>query len=319
MNRLYLIIGDEELFRSRALARIEQEVMGAGAHDLDLDRIDGTGATPESVLQLLRTPSWMSPARLVIMKDGEAFVSVHADALIKIAEGDSGVLVIEAAGIKKGKLPKGLKGDIIDCSPVPIAALPKWIESEARQLGTSIASDGAFLLSLLAQEMEDGKLRGAITALEVLALFVGGRNIERADVESFFSGGGSVSVFKWADTVLASQSGGTTRSKSRSFPLTTLSLGLAQPDPRSPPQNSLQAALGGVEQLLLQGEIPFRLIGLLSWFVQKKISELKPHADEKKIWRHFEALAGADVTLKSLPIPPASVMSRLVLGLGGYL
>ena len=315
MNRLYLIIGEEELLRSRALARIESQVMGEGSHDLDLDRVDGAGAMPVQVLQWLRTPPWTSPVRMVIMRGGEAFVAAHSEWLAKGTTGAEGVLVIEAAGLKKGKIPAGLKAEVIVCEPVAPAALPRWIETEARRMGISIASEAVFLLGMIVQEMEEGVLRGATTALEVLSLFAGGRVIDRADVENFFSGGESVSVFKWADTVFSGRS-----------------------------RTGMKSALQGLEQLLRQGEIPLRLIGLLDRHV-KILAELHPDSDEKptgasrvppfaqaryreqarcfsppeRVWKLFEALAQADVTLKSLPVPPAAVMTRLVLGLGGYL
>ncbi len=181
------LTGGCAFLKKRVVARFTETVFGDAservvsqfrgpANDRELSTLP-----PAQVLDELRTPSFFSPYRVVVLEDAGAFLSAHGDLLSPFLETgfSGGYLVALVAGKLDGrrKITKaiGRFGWIVDCAqpydrpppwdsrtPAWDSELSRWIVAEARSRGLELDLRTAFVLheragtdlSVLDEELE---------------------------------------------------------------------------------------------------------------------------------------------------------------------
>ena len=171
---LVAISGDDELQKSAALSALLDEVLPAGVdRGMALTEYDGTRAEDAGgpalavVLTDLRTLPFLSPLRVVVIRDADRFVSVYREKLEEYAKtpATTGVLVLVVRTFPKTtKLHKAFAviGRVNECKKLSGRELIQKLMADARaqgkQLGYEIAARLVDLVGadagLLANELE---------------------------------------------------------------------------------------------------------------------------------------------------------------------
>ena len=172
--------GDADFFKHQLIKRFARELFGDA--EPDLRRIEGSdNPTAATVLDELRTPSFFSPQRVVVVEPADAFLAAHADTLLPHIEGSfSGghlVLVLEKKLDQRTRLAKGINahGWAVECpqpfdrpppwetrAPVWDSPLSHWVVETAREKGLRLLPQNAFAihqragtdLAILDEELE---------------------------------------------------------------------------------------------------------------------------------------------------------------------
>ncbi len=183
---VYALVGNDTFLQDAYRQEITQAVLGQADPQMALSTHDGT-AELAAVLDDLRTLPFLAPSRLVIVREADAFVSAHRDALESYLDSpaEAGVLVLMVSSFPKNtRLAKKVAeiGTIYDCSSPDEADLAGWLKRNAAKRNKTIDRQGAQLLlewigndlAALDQEVEKLSLyvdqRGEITAEDVATL-----------------------------------------------------------------------------------------------------------------------------------------------------
>lgn len=198
LHPVYLVVGEERVLSDRVVAALRKACLQGGLADFNEDVLAVPEAGIERVMNAVRTAPMMARKRFVLVKGvehwdsaagekGKASSQAGHEALDQLATYaaspiDSTCLVLVASKIDGRRKLAALartKGFLVACEPVARAALPRFIEKEARDRGHEIPQDVADLLA----EIAGPELGGVLDALERLSLFVGPKApITEADV-----------------------------------------------------------------------------------------------------------------------------------------
>jgi DNA polymerase III delta subunit len=165
-----VLAGNAKLFKDQILARFINELFG----DLprEIRRFQGPASDNKEnelplhvILDELRTPSFLSPCRLVVIERADAFLRIHKDNLLPFVESGfpGGHLVLELAGKldKRLKIAKKLAaaGWVVNCpqpydrpppwdtrTPVWDSELSHWLTRHARSKGLKLDPQTAFTM-----------------------------------------------------------------------------------------------------------------------------------------------------------------------------
>jgi DNA polymerase III subunit delta len=311
-----VLFGSQWHLKQQAVSRLKELVLGADADDTAVSRFSGPETDVVLVLDELRTVSMWSAQRLVIVDDGDDFVSRHRAALEKYVAAPSkkGVLVLVVSSWPKTtRLAKlvAQSGLDLDCSELKGAALSKWLQDTALQTyQLKLPRDAAALLmELIGEEL------GALDQeLNKLSAYAGAsRQVTADDVRQLVAGWKVETTWAMADAVRDGQVG---------------------------------TALAALHDLLASGEAPMRLLGGIGFVFRKlalatELSRSQPLEDAlraagvfprdiglaasylKRLGRShadrlLPALLQADVSLKGgSKLPDRVILERLLLQLAG--
>nr|BFE65453.1 DNA polymerase III subunit delta [Dactylosporangium thailandense] len=208
LPRLRLVIGDEELLVSRAVA---ETIAAARAEEPDTEvRQRAGGELVAGELAEMLSPSLFGGRRVIVVLDGQDAKKDVSAALMAYAKApeDDVVLVVTHAGGAKGKaLADGMKAAGADV--VPAAKIGKhrervdFVKNEIRRQGGKIGDDAAE--ALLAAVGND--LREIVAACSQLVADTGGR-IDAKIVAQYYKGRAEVSGFSVADAVMVGDTAG---------------------------------------------------------------------------------------------------------------
>lgn len=125
------LVGKDSFLQLDALRAFAQQLGDPQRTDLD-----GADADPRAAFDDLRTPSMFGGPRLVVVRDGDAFVKKHRDALEAYCEhpGTEGTLVLRLDALPKNqRLYKAIDklNGVVECEPPKGAALAKWARERA--------------------------------------------------------------------------------------------------------------------------------------------------------------------------------------------
>ena len=167
---VYALVGGESFLQLEALQRI------IGQFPADVQRVDfdGERAELDQVLDELRSFAMFASAKVVVVRDADAFVTRFRESLEKyLAQGDgAGTLVLRMSSLPKNqRIYKSIAkaGQIEPCDAPKPAELPGWIINRAKTAHqATIAPDAARLLAeLIGGEM--GRLDSEIAKLAVMS------------------------------------------------------------------------------------------------------------------------------------------------------
>lgn len=170
-----VLAGDEDFLKRRARDRVVSAALGDADPAFAVSVYPGDKLDFSTVRNDLDTLPFLSPCRVVVVENGDAFVTAHRAALERYVTQPSaaGVLVLEVKAFPETtKLAKALPDAAkIACKAPPEYKLPAWCSAWAKAAhGKSLSADAATLLvdrvgpamGLLDQEIE--KLAVAVGA-----------------------------------------------------------------------------------------------------------------------------------------------------------
>jgi len=183
---IYVIYGKDRRMISEKLDDVLDQILQDCDRQVSLTTCDGDEIPLAEVLDGLRTMPFLSPRRVIVIKDADSFISEHRQNLEKYLENPSstGVLVLIAQSFPKTtRLAKrALKiGMVHTCEPVKPKALPGYVTNYARKkYNLRLNTNAAELLVELAGE-DTGLLCGEV---DKLATYVSDPQNQRQEITS---------------------------------------------------------------------------------------------------------------------------------------
>lgn len=204
IHPVYVLHGDDAFLLDTHRREIVERVVAGAEAQLCVTSFDGSAELAD-VLDELRTVPFLAPHRLVILRDADAFVKTHREALEKFFEKPptSASLLLEVGSwpgnTRLAKLVAKI-GQAIDCSVGEKENLSGWIAKSASKRGKKIAPDAS---ELLAQWV--GRDLAALDGeIEKLSLYVGQREqITTQDVSSLVTASAGPAAFELTNAVTA--------------------------------------------------------------------------------------------------------------------
>ncbi|HET6249441.1 MAG TPA: DNA polymerase III subunit delta [Tepidisphaeraceae bacterium] len=173
---IYALVGSESFLQLQKLA----EILKLFPPDVQRSDFDGEKAELANVLDDLRSFAMFGGGKVVVVRNGDEFVTRFREQLEEYAKhpSDSATLILRMNSLPgTHRITKAIAktGQIVDCNPPKDRDLPRWAIQHAKTAhGAVILPDAAALLTeLLGNEM--GKLD---TELAKLALMAGGGKID---------------------------------------------------------------------------------------------------------------------------------------------
>lgn len=207
LQRIVLIVGDEELLRRRALEGL-LAAAGVEKDDFDLEAFEADVARPEDWIAAAGTAPFLASRRTVVvrhllrcdpenLREGALGSLPETGLLILVADDETSETLAKRAKPWSKTVEKA-KGAVVDCSADPKKA-QDGLRPELARLGKTMSS--AAVATLV--EMTGGSLSRAVDELEKLALFVGDApRIDEAAVRAVVVPSREWNVFAMIDAIL---------------------------------------------------------------------------------------------------------------------
>jgi DNA polymerase-3 subunit delta len=183
---VYVVFGAEDFLKGQAIRRLLDGLLKPDERAMCLSEYEGPSAELATVLDDLRTLPFLGPRRVVILRDGDPFITAHRQDMEEYLNSPSstGTLIVEGRSFPSNtKLYKRLNplGGCIACEEPKPYALPAWlVERCQKEYGKRLDVDAAkSIVDHVGNSM--GMLDGELAKL---AVYVGKRpNIAIEDVE----------------------------------------------------------------------------------------------------------------------------------------
>jgi DNA polymerase-3 subunit delta len=151
---LYLFNGDDVLKQEMLLTRLQERIAKMGDLTLNSQTFAGKEThSAQSLLDALNTMPFLSPVRLVVVKDADGLSKAVSEALVEYAAAptESTVLVLIAKKLAVSTrlykaIAKNNPKSILDCSAKKQSELPPLIKNMAKSEGVDITSSAISLL-----------------------------------------------------------------------------------------------------------------------------------------------------------------------------
>ncbi len=131
-NPFIVVFGEEEFLKRRAMKAINDWVLGDERNDFGYVVFDGKQADLPQVLDEVRTPPFIGDGKLVVVEDGDPFVSKFRDRLLAYLEHPStnGVLVLNLKVFdKRTKLYTKADAEqlVIEAATMKLGYVASWV------------------------------------------------------------------------------------------------------------------------------------------------------------------------------------------------
>jgi DNA polymerase-3 subunit delta len=313
---IYVLTGDEDFLKRQVLAALTAWVLGS-EDAFGLSTYNGEDADLVKIKDELATLPFLSPRRLVVIDHADPFVTNYRVQLEKYVgqPATTGVLVLDVKSMPATtRLAKLLGDSTIVCKAPAAARLPAWCSEWAKSKhGKTLTTPAAQLLV----DLVGGDMGQLDQELGKLAVYVGQMpKIDVEDVDRLVGRSQTASAFKVFDAI-----------------------GAGNP----------AEALALLDQLFVDGEDPFRILGAFSMQLRRLAQAARlssqgvrlgeafdrvgvpawPAARQsceqqlrrigrRKAARIFDWLLEVDLGLKgSSQLPPRTLLERLVVRLCG--
>lgn len=182
-----VISGAEEFLKRQAVHRIMDAVLSGADRSLALSEYEGGSASLAEVLDDVRTLPFLTPCRLVVVREADKFITAFRGELEDYVAKPSatGVLLMECKSFPATtRLHKAVaaKGQVIKCEPPSKRELGSWLTEHARNVH-NLQLDAKAMAMLC--DWVGADLGLLDTELQKIALYLGQRhNVTAADVEA---------------------------------------------------------------------------------------------------------------------------------------
>ena len=207
---VYVIHGQEAFLRSRAHARVVDEVLGGRKDQLCCAEFDGPEATVADVLDEARTGSLFGGQKLIVVRDADVLISENRGAFERYLDNPSpgAALLLEVKSWPKTtRLYKKAAaiGEAIPCESPKRGQIPGFIVREAKASFNKRLDAGA---GRRLQELIGDDLGLLFNELDKLSLFVGSRDaIAVTDIDALCGHWREESIFEITDAMADGQVG----------------------------------------------------------------------------------------------------------------
>lgn len=307
IHPVYVLHGDDAFLLDTHRREIVERVVAGADPQVCVTTFD---ESPElaDVLDELRTVPFLAPHRLVIVRDADAFVKSHREAIEKFFENppsSSSLLLVVGSWPGNTRLAKMVAkiGQAIDCSVGEKENLSSWIAKSAGKRGKTIGRDAS---ELLAQWI--GRDLAALDGeIEKLSLYVGQREqITSQDVSSLVTASAGPAAFDLTNAVTAGDAAWALRSlggmlRTRGDEFKTLGL-IAW---------HLRRAMTAKEQLAA-GANPNAALPRMPYQQQKAFMAMLQRRPLRAFHDDFRKLIRADLAMKSGTEPGAALQELVV-------
>lgn len=203
LKPVYLIFGKEELLLERALRRLRDMVAAEGDPDFDFDTFSGENARADDVIAAANTLPFLSPRRLVIVRDADKMTADELGLLAGYAKDPSPVstLVLVATSIARNtRIYKAIDalGGVSEYAAPTKSELPSWVSKLFSAKGRAITRDGA---EALVRAVGKDLRRLDSEADKVIAYAGEKQQLERSDVEAVVVETAPTSIFEFLDAL----------------------------------------------------------------------------------------------------------------------
>lgn len=192
MPPFLLVVGEEAHSRDRVVHVLREAVLAGGMAQMNEDVFVAGEVGVDSVLSAARTLPMFGKKRFVLVKHLDRWEtdkksdSDPFDRLLEYAKAPSTTTLLLLVATKldgrRRLVTEGKKRDfLVNCAPLPRAALPKWVEQRVRDRGATISHSMAELIV----EVTGTELPALADAVERLVLYVGpGKEIDERAVDT---------------------------------------------------------------------------------------------------------------------------------------
>jgi DNA polymerase-3 subunit delta len=187
---LYLVIGEERMFRDQVVSELRAAALGGGVAAFNEDKFTAGDVSIDAVLNAARTVPMMANRRFVLLRGAEKWETGEGaspfDTLADYAASPvpSTCLVVVSAkmdGRRKLAALGRKQGFVVACEPLDARSLPDWIARQCASRGHEVAHDVVDLLAALTGP----DLSSVSDAVERLSLYVGpGSAIDEAAISA---------------------------------------------------------------------------------------------------------------------------------------
>jgi len=201
----YVLHGADPYLLTQARAAVRAQTLGDAEPDLALLEVAGADAVLADVLDALRTPPFLAPRRLVVVREADPFVTASREALERYLETPSpgGSLCLEVAEWNETtRLAKRIAdpkvGILVACEVVP-ERLPSWLQRQARESYGKTMTRAAveLLIESLGHDMAS-----LLAAVESLALYADAApTIDAPDVDALVARGRHEQIWTLCDAL----------------------------------------------------------------------------------------------------------------------
>jgi DNA polymerase-3 subunit delta len=190
LPKVVLVVGEEEHSRQNVVDALREATLAGGMPGMNEDVFVASDTTVDTILAAARTLPMFGKKRFVLVKHLERWETTNKsehdpfERLLDYAKAptDSTQLVLVASKLdgRRKLVAEGKKADfLVSCAPMARAALPKWVEAQARERGAKISPSIAELIV----EITGVDLPGLADAVERLVLYVGpGKEVDEKAV-----------------------------------------------------------------------------------------------------------------------------------------
>jgi DNA polymerase III subunit delta len=220
---LYLVMGEEDCLRDRAVAALKAAVLGdastgadGGMDAFNYDVLYGDESDGSEILARAGQAPVFAARRLVVVKSAEKLSARDGEALLHYLKepSETTTLVFVAARLdKRLKFSKELmeRAVSVDCASISDAQLSGWIRTESGRAGVRLNEEAAGALSHLALSLK-GEAGGSLNLLrrelEKLAAYVPpDKTAGLQDVHAVRGGEPGASVFDLAKAIAERREG----------------------------------------------------------------------------------------------------------------
>lgn len=187
---LLLVVGEEEHSRERVVEAVRDAVVSTGMAGMNEDVFVASETAIDAILSAARTLPMFGKKRFVLLKHAERWETTNKsehdpfDRLLDYSKSPTLSTHVVVSAIKldgrKKLVAEGKKSDfLVACSPLPRAALPKWVSDCVKERGGLISPSIADLIV----EVTGVELPTLTDAVERLVLYVGpGKEIDEVAV-----------------------------------------------------------------------------------------------------------------------------------------
>jgi DNA polymerase-3 subunit delta len=313
---VYLVAGEERLFRDDVVSALREASLAGGVAAFNEDRFTAGEVDVETVISAARTVPMMARRRFVLVRGAERWDAKEAesspfDRLAEYAASpvDSTCLVISASkidGRRKLALAARKQGFVVACDPLDDRALPRWIVENCAAKGHTIERDVAELLAALAGP----GLSAVDDAVERLSLYVGpGAAIDEAAIAASVARVRTEDTWALVDAVGARDLGRALRTLADAY------------DPRERGLPLLGALAWSIRQLaryqaaIEAGASPDEAARRAGVFQPSRARDLATKLRAvrvKDVERFLLVLAETDLALKSSRRPPDAILEDML-------
>jgi len=300
LHPVYLLYGQEDHLRERAVRLIVEATLPPEERALNLLSLSAEESTLEEILELCSSLPLMGKGKVVLIRGRETPPFFKSPLFLQYLQdpSPSTVLILSVQG-DLTTVSSGLKEEWRYSFPsVRERDLLPWIQRMASEKGIEISREAAQMM----RELVGADLGSVEKELEKLSLYVEGGRIEEEDVLEMVGAMRVPSVFELASS-------------------------LAERD--------LRGAIKASGRLWESGELPSRILGAMAWYFRKllflkeilstgkegterrEMVSLARRVPKERLEEALLRLYEADLHLKSTSLPPRVILERLIVSLCG--